>query len=255
MLPIAQTRMDDTVAVIKLANRPANALSYDLIEALDRALDTVTSSDARVIVFESEIEDFFVAGADLKLLAIADAAGFGRYLGTLRLLIERIASLSQLTIAVIDGMALGGGLELAMACTIRVASPTAELGVPEIKLGLLPGAGGTQRLPRLVGRGVALGLLLSGRSVTGDEAATLGLVDHVFERPVLMTEAIALARKFANGPRQAFAAIVRCVDAAQNLPLPDGLRFEGEAVRELFDTDDAREGISAFVEKRQATFE
>ncbi|RLE18391.1 MAG: enoyl-CoA hydratase, partial [Actinobacteria bacterium] len=142
-----------------MSSPPANALSYELVAQLDTALTAALADGAVVIVLASDVPRFFAAGADLKLLAEASPDDFGDYLATLRAFIERIGSLGQPTVASISGMALGGGLELALACTFRIAAVDALLGVPEIKLGLLPGAGGTQRLPRLVGRAAALDLL------------------------------------------------------------------------------------------------
>lgn len=244
----------DRVATITLASPPANALGTAVKEGLTAALDAAEAAGARVLVLRSDIAGFFAAGADLKLLAGADATGFAEYLDGLRGLLERIAGLPQLSIAAIDGVALGGGLELAMACTLRVATPRSKLGVPEIKLGLLPGAAGTQRLPRLVGRGPALDLLLTGRSADGEEGARLGLVDRLVPDGQADATAAELAARLASGPLDAQAAIVRCVDAARDLPFTDGLAVERDEILRLFDSGDAREGIRAFVEKRPAEF-
>lgn len=242
------------VATVTLANPPANALGTAVIEGLGAALDDAEAAGARVVVVRSEVEGYFAAGADLKLLAEADIVGFTTYLDRLRAVLERIASPGPLSIAAIDGFALGGGLELAMACTLRVATPRARLGVPEIKLGLLPGATGTQRLPRLVGRGPALDLLLTGRSAGGEEATRLGLVDRLVANGDADLAAAELAARLAAGPADALATIVRCVDAADALPLAEGVDVEREEILRLFATTDAREGIRAFVEKRPAEF-
>lgn len=247
-------RLDDGVAIIKMTSAPANALSYDLIAELDDSLTAALADGAKALVFCSGLERFFAAGADLKMLANATQDDFGHYLVTLRSFIERLANLSEPSIAVIDGMALGGGLELALACTFRTASASAMLGVPEVKLGLMPGAGGTQRLPQLIGRGPAIDLLLGGHSVDGTQAKALGLIDHLHPSAELVDRAIELAQLLANGPKQAIAAIVRCVDASSDLPLADGLAVEADEVQRLFNTKDAREGIAAFIDKRQASF-
>lgn len=207
-----------------------------------------------MIVVRSEVDGYFVAGADLKLLAGTDTEGFVRYLERLRGVLERLAALPQLSIAAVDGFAFGGGLELAMACTLRVATPRAKLGVPEIKLGLLPGAGGTQRLPRLIGRGPALDLLLTGRSIGGEDGARLGLVDRLAADGEANAVAADLAARFADGPAEALAATVRCADAARDLPLREGLAVERDEIVRLFTTPDAREGIRAFIEKRAPEF-
>ena len=251
--PFVELDIEAGVAVLSLSSPPANALSLALVENLERGIDEVLTEGATVLVFASRTPRFFAAGADLKLLANASSSEFSEYLVTLRSLIERIASLSQPTIAAIGGMALGGGLELALACTLRTASPQAGLGLPEVKLGLLPGAGGTQRLTRLIGRGPALDLLLTGRSVDGNEALALGLVDQLCSDD-LLRETVDLARLLAKQPKQAMEMIIRCVDAAGNGSFVDGMAFEQAAVEGLFDTPDAREGIKAFVEKRQPDF-
>lgn len=152
-------------------------------------------------------------------------------------------------------MALGGGLELALACTMRTASPRAQLGVPEVKLGLLPGAGGTQRLPRLIGRAAAVDLLITGRSIDGNHAVDIGLVDRLVPAGDLVDETIQLAQTLANGPKQAISAIMRCVDASADLPFAAGMDIEAHHVEQLFATPDAREGIAAFIEKRKPTFD
>lgn len=242
------------LATIELCRPPANALGSVLVEALTEALDEIEEADARAVVIRSTVPKFFAAGADLKLLSTLDRDEFGRYLADLRATIERLATLGPPTVAAIDGFALGGGLELAMACTMRIASPASRLGVPEVKLGLLPGAGGTQRLPRLVGRGPALDLLLSGRPIDAVEAERIGLVDLVVESDDVAAAAERIALDFVTGPSAALAAIIRCVDAARDLPLRAGMNVEADAVLDLFETAEAAEGIAAFLEKRPPSF-
>lgn len=247
--------MIDRVAVFTMTSPPANALSFELIAALDVAVTSALADKASVLVFTSGLERFFAAGADLKLLGQASAADFHRYLVTLRSFIERVNQLPQPSLAVIDGMALGGGLELAMACTFRLASPIAKLGLPEVKLGLLPGAGGTQRLPRLVGRAAAVDLLVTGRSVDGRQALDIGLVDRLEQPDELAAEATRFAQTLANGPKQAVTAIRRCVDASADLPFAEGMAVEAAQVEQLFATPDATEGIAAFLKKRDPNFD
>ncbi len=253
-MPAVETLVQDRIATITMHGEPANALGEELKAGLTGALDEAEAAGARVLVLTSSVPGYFAAGADLKLLGEADRAGFEEYLDGLRAVIERVAALAQPSIAVIDGYALGGGLELAMACTMRVASARSRLGVPEIKLGLFPGAGGTQRLPRLVGRGAALDLLLTGRSVAGDEAARIGLVDLVAGEAEIDAEAMRIAASLAAGPFDALAATVRCVDAARDLPLAEGLAVERDEILNLFDSTDAREGIAAFLGRRRPIF-
>lgn len=253
---VVQYRNVDGCAVVTMHRPPANALGEALIAGLDAAVDRILADGARAAVIRSAVPGFFAAGADLKLLRTFDAAGFLHYLSSLRTVLERIAEAPVVTVAAIEGHALGGGLELAMACSLRVASRQAGLGVPEVRLGLLPGAGGTQRLPRLVGRGPALDLLLTGRPASGEEAFRLGLVDRLVDDGEGKAEAAAmeLAHSFAQGPRLAHAAILRCVDAARDTPLEVGMRLERDEVVGLFETADATEGIAAFIEKRPAGF-
>lgn len=245
---------EDGVATITLDRPPANALGNDVITGLDAACDRCDTEAVGAAVFRSAVPGFFAAGADLKLLVDLDREKFLDYLHRLRAVLERIAGAEWPSIAAIDGHALGGGLELSMAATLRVASPSARLGVPEVKLGLLPGATGTQRLPRLVGRGPALDLLLTGRSATAEEGYRWGLIDRLVEPGKAEVEAHRWAAAFAGGPRSAHAAIVRCVDAARDLPLAKGLDVEKDEIVDLFATPDAREGITAFLEKRPARF-
>ena len=241
------------VAIITLDRPPVNALGNAIIDGLHSACDQADAAAGAAVVC-SAVPGFFAAGADLALLRGLDRDLFADYLQRLRGALERIASSSWVSIAAIDGHALGGGLELAAACTLRVASPRARLGVPEVKLGLLPGAAGTQRLPRLMGRGAALDLLLTGRSAGGDEGLRLGLVDRLVDDATPLAEATRWAKALATGPRAAHAAIVRCVDAARDLTFAEGLQVECDEVLALFDSPDGREGIEAFLQKRPAQF-
>ncbi len=186
-------------------------------------------------------------------------AGFGEddfmgYLESLRRPIERIGSSGRPSIAVIEGQALGGGLELAMAASLRVAGRDARLGLPETRLGLIPGAGGTQRLPRLVGRGPALDIMLTPRTVDAAEAHAIGLVDRVVDAGDAEKAALAWAAQLAALPTSALDAVLRCVDDAQELPLAEGLAREADRVGELFGGEDAREGVAAFLERRPPEF-
>jgi enoyl-CoA hydratase len=164
--------------------------------------------------------------------------------------VERLAAHSRPSIAVVEGLALGGGLELAMAATFRIAGDNALFTMPEVKLGLIPGAGGTQRLPRLVGRGNALRLMLLGNEISATEAAKMGLVDRVTHHGAALGAAMSLAEQLAGMQAAAMAAVMRCVDESADLPLSAGLAAEAVRINDLFDTADAREGISAFFQGR-----
>lgn len=231
---------------------PANALAPALLAALDALLDDFESNDAKVLVLCSAVSGFFAAGADLKHVANLSVDEFADYRDAARRPLERLATCRRPSIAVVEGRALGGGLELAMACTLRLASPAARLGLPEVALGLIPGAGGTQRLPRLVGRGRALELLLTGRQLEAEEALSIGLVDRVCADAA--DEARRLAERMARSSAFAMAAIMECVDAARDLPHDRGMAVEGVALLSAFEEGDGREGIAAFLEKRPPVF-
>jgi enoyl-CoA hydratase/carnithine racemase len=247
-------RQDGPVFEIVLDRSPANALGTAVIDGLQTALDAAEAVPTKVIVVSSAVAGFFAAGADIKHMSSVDAASFSEYGDALRGALERLATTSAVTVAAIDGLALGGGLELAMACTLRIAGTTSRLGLPEVKLGLIPGAGGTQRLPRLVGRGHALDLILTGRQVDADEALRIGLIDRLVEPGSAATVARQLALELCAASSPAQQAVIRTVDAAYDLPLRDGLRYEVEQIQQLFEYGEAAEGIRAFIDKRSPEF-
>jgi enoyl-CoA hydratase len=244
------------IAVVTI-NRPEklNALNEDVIARLSAVFESCRdSASIRAVILTGAGEKAFVAGADIGVLATLDAQGAretARRGQRLTLLME---SIGKPVIAAINGYAFGGGLELAMACTIRIAAEGAKVGQPEVKLGLLAGYGGTQRLPRLVGRGRALELLLTGEPIDAAEAHRIGLVNRVVKREVLLDEAKALAKKMlAAGPvavRLTLEAVARGLDVS----LPEGLEIEADLFGKVAATSDMKEGTAAFLEKRPAKF-
>jgi enoyl-CoA hydratase/carnithine racemase len=246
---------DGAIIEIVLDRPPANALGLEIIEGLHSAMDYAEAADAKVIMVASAVDGFFAAGADIKHMSAVDPALFREYGDALRGALERLAALPIISVAAIEGLALGGGLELAMACTLRVAAAGARLGLPEVKLGLIPGGGGTQRLPRLVGRGRALDIMLTGREVDADEAFWIGLIDR-FAEPGNTARAAAwqLAHELAAASTPAQLAVVRTVNAAYDRPLRDGLGYEVEQIQQLFEQGEAVEGLTAFVNKRSPNF-
>jgi enoyl-CoA hydratase len=250
-LPVGFERLD-RIFVVTLNRTPANALGLPLIDGLHAALDAFAETDARVLVLRSAVPGFFAAGADIKHMRTLDAAGFATYGESLRAPIERLAALTRPSIAVIEGRALGGGLELALAATLRVASPGARLGLPEPKLGLIAAAGGTQRLTRLIGRGRALELMLTAREIEGAAALEFGLVNRLSDRPGFA--AMELAELIASRSPAALSAVLKCVDDAEELPMHKGLAHEAARENELFARYDGQEGLRAFVEKRPPDF-
>jgi enoyl-CoA hydratase len=244
----------DGVLFVTLGRPPANALGSSLVEGLNWALNEFEISDARVLVIASALDGFFAAGADIKLMGTAGPAEFAAYGEQLRGPLSRLAASGKPSIAAIEGFALGGGLELALACTLRVGSRAARLGLPEAKLGLIPGAGGTQRLPRLVGRGRALDIMLTARDLTAEEAHAIGLLDRLVEPGAALEEATALAATLCRRSGAALTEIMRCVDDAQDKPLAEGLASEAARVNQLFTGPQAKEGLTAFLEKRQPDY-
>jgi enoyl-CoA hydratase/carnithine racemase len=241
----ASVGIDNGVALVSLENPPANALSLDLIA--ERA------EDIGAVVIRSSCVRHFAVGADLKLFASLDRGAYVGYLTRVRAMVEMLARLPMPTIAGIDGYAVGGGLELCLACTFRVATTRVRLGFPEVKLGLLPGAGGTQRLTRLVGRARALELLLSGRLVDASEALALGIVTRLAATSA-SDEALEWAQELAAGPREAISGILACTRAAEEDAPAEGMALEEAVSHMVFETADAKEGIAAFLEKRQPVF-
>src|SRR5918992_2778070 len=209
----------DGVLGILLQRPPANALGLPIVDGLHAALDRADQDrHVNVLVVASRIDGFFAAGADIKHMATIDGAGFQAYGDALRGVLDRLAEPARISVAAIDGVALGGGLELAMACTLRVGSARARFGLPEVKLGLIPGAGGTQRLPRFVGRGRALDIILTGRQVEASEAHAIGLVDRLVDAGKAEAAAGEIARARAAHPLPALRAATPAVDAPLYLP-------------------------------------
>lgn len=245
---------DGDLAVLTL-NRPEalNALSFDLIRAIGAALDEAAGWDIRALIVTGAGEKAFCAGADIKELMgrplMAEKAG--AELG--QRVFAKLDTLKVPSIAAINGYAFGGGLELAMACTFRVAGPKAKMGLPEIKLGLIPGYGGTQRLPRLVGEARALEMILTGRTITAPEALAMGLVNRLAEGD-LLEAAKALAGEFMAYGLPALALARAAVQRALSMPLHEGLRTEADLSTLAYRTQDAAEGLAAFVDKRKPHF-
>lgn len=242
------------ITVVTLQRPPANALGIPLLDGMHLAMDAAEKAGGvKVMIIGSALSGFFAAGADIKHLSTIDAETFTAYGDRMREVNDRLAAVPWISIAAVDGVALGGGLELAMACTLRVAGPGGRFGLPEVKLGLIPGAGGTQRLPRLVGRGRALDIMLTARQVEAEEAFRIGLVDRLTDGAAT-DAALEWARSLLGPSLPAQLAVVRTVDAAFDLPLAQGARYEVDQIQALFEDGEAAEGISAFVEKRKPQF-
>jgi len=245
---------DEEFAVITL-RRPAvlNALSFELIGQIGECILQAGRSNARALIITGEGEKAFCAGADIKELQSRSLAAQreGAELGqSVFALLDRLPIPS---IALVNGFAFGGGCELALACTLRLALPNAKLGLPEVKLGLIPGYGGTQRLPRLIGVGRALEMVMTGRIVGAEEALSIGLVNRIVQAPGLAA-AKAYAREFTGNGLRALQLAREAVQRALDVPLHEGLRVEADLSTLAYQTRDAAEGMQAFVEKRKASF-
>jgi enoyl-CoA hydratase len=247
---------DGAVAVVTMSRREAlNAFNTDQLRALLGVVEELSADrTVRCVVLTGEGRRAFAAGADIKEMTPMTPSE-GQVFGALGHAIGRgINAAPQPWIAAVNGFALGGGCEMALACDIRLASENAVLGQPEVGLGILPGWGGTQRLPRLVGPGLASELILTGRHVKADEALRIGLVNAVYPSEELMPRAMEMARTIAAQAPLAVAASKRAIALAFDIVLTNGLASEAASFALLFDTADQKEGMTAFAEKRAADF-
>ena len=244
---VVRVERDGAIAVVTIDHPPANAISRAVVLGITEAFDTAQADPScRGLVLTGGGPKFFAAGADISEFGSQGGDNIAQGQG-LTLAMER----SRLpVVAAVNGIAFGGGCELTLACDVRIASTAARFGQPEIKLGIIPGWGGTQRLPRLIGRTAAIELLLSGDPIDAARALALGLVSRVVEPDELLDTAIEVARKFAAQAPLALAATKRAVADGLDRPLSEGLDAERREFVGLFATEDAREGITAFLEKR-----
>jgi enoyl-CoA hydratase len=227
-------------------------MSSPLVADLTRALDALEADGGIGCIVIAGSDKAFAAGADIK--EMASKSLMDAYMGDFAAAWDRVAHVRKPTIAAVAGFALGGGCELAMHCDFIIAADNAKFGQPEIKLGVLPGIGGTQRLPRAVGKAKAMDLILTGRTMDAQEALSAGLVARVVPLAQLMDEAMKAAETIASMPLQATMMAKEAVNRAFEVPLAEGVRFERRVFHALFATEDQKEGMAAFVEKRPAKF-
>ncbi len=247
---------DGAIAIVTI-NRPnvLNALNSQTLDELRRAmLDLKQDDSARTIIVTGAGVKSFVAGADINELAVQTPTGGRDHALAGQHVFDVIENLGKPVIAAINGFALGGGCELAMACTLRVAADTAKLGQPEIALGLLPGYGGTQRLTRLVGKGRAMEMMLTGAPIAADEALRIGLVNRVVPATELMAAARTLAAQLARSAPIAMRYIINAVNKGVEMPFAEACQYEATLFGLVASTDDMREGTAAFLEKRKPEF-
>jgi len=231
-----------------------NALSFSILRDIGAALDAVHESDARALLITGSGDKAFCAGADIKelrgrsLIGQKQGAEFGQSV------FAKLETLPMASVALINGYAFGGGLEFALACTFRIATTNAVMGLPEIKLGLIPGYGGTQRLPRVIGEARALDLIMTGKTVTASDALDFGLISEIVDGPIV-EEGMAFARRFTRYSLPALKLARDAVQRAGDTPIHEGLKIEADLSTLAFQTKDAEEGMTAFEEKRKAEFQ
>jgi enoyl-CoA hydratase/carnithine racemase len=245
----------DGYAVVTLNRPPANTISGQLVAELEEAVEILAAEDAvRAIILTGSGDRIFCGGADLSGAFAGGPDDLDAFLRRGQALLRRIERLPKPVIAAIQGHATGGGCEIAMACHLRLMKETARIGQTESNLGIIPGFGGTQRLPRLIGRTKALELLILGTMVSGPEALALGLVNRLTKEGETLTEARALAATIARRAPVATRLIIECVDRGLDGPLGEGIDVEIRAFLETLRTEDAGEGIQAFFQKRPPEF-
>jgi enoyl-CoA hydratase/carnithine racemase len=247
---------DGGVGIITIDKPPVNALSAQVIAELEQAFDELgADADARVVVLRGAGERAFIAGADIsEFPSLGDEVQEDGSARGIQKLADRIEAFPKPVLVAIHGYCLGGGLETALACDIRIAAEDAQLGQPEIKLGLVPGGGGTQRLPRIVGPGRAALMNMTGDPITGTQASEWGLVERVVPREQLLEAALELARTLAERSPHALAVLKELARETRDLPIAEGLRREARAFARCLGSEDGREGVAAFLEKRQPTW-
>ena len=246
----------EAVGVITLDRPPANSYDRAFMEELDRAVEEARRDHAaKAIVVRSASERFFSAGADVTVFARSDLDAQNAFVVCANEAMGKFESTPKVVVAAINGHCLGGGLEIALCCDFRVAAEGSyKIGLPEVTLGLLPGTGGTQRLPRLIGKQKALDLLLRGAALGPQEALALGIVDEVVAAAELQQRAMERARAYAVGPTYAVGQIKLATVQGLGHSLADGLVIERQALLRLFASDDAKEGVTAFTEKRKPEY-
>ena len=251
-----KAEVENYIAVVTV-NRPdaLNSLSVDVLNELHEAFKTlIDDSNTGVIILTGAGKKAFIAGADIKYMQNLDKDGaleFGKLGQSLTVKIENS---SKPVIAAVNGYALGGGCELSTACHLRIASENAIFGLPEVKLGLIPGWGGTQRLPRIVGKGLATELIIGGRTINAQEAFRIGLVNKVVPQFELLTAVKGIANQILKNGPHAVTEALRCINASAGKTITEGLSFEVESFSNLFETNESNEGLTAFVEKRPPKF-
>lgn len=248
--------VEEGIALVTINHPPVNALDQKTVSELGQAMDELEKRpEAKIIILTGGGDKAFVAGADITAFTGLTRVTAEQFALSIQSILLKMEASKKVVICAINGLALGGGCEVAMACDIRIASEKAKLGQPEVNLGVMPGAGGTQRLPRLVGKGRAMELVFTTDVISAEEARAIGLVNRVVPPGSLLEEAKKMAKKIlAKGP-VAITLAKRAINEGLEMDLKEGLKVEAKLFGELFDTFDMREGVKAFLEKRPPRFE
>jgi enoyl-CoA hydratase len=245
----------DAAVVITINNPPVNALSSEVLDELDSALnDFAASADARVAIIRSALEDIFIAGADIHELKSTSAREIGSYIKKGQALFNKIEMLPKIVIAAVNGACVGGGNELALSCDIRIASENAHFGQPEIKLGLMPGWGGIERLVRLAGRGLAQVMLLTGNPINAQKGLETGFISKIVKRDELISSVKRLADELGQNAPLAVESTKEALYRCTGVPKTEAHRVEALLFERLFNTKDAHEGIDAFFNRCTPSF-
>lgn len=248
--------IEEGIALVTINHPPVNALDQKTVSELGQAMDELEKRpEAKIIILTGGGDKAFVAGADITAFTGLTRVTAEQFALSIESVLLKMEGSKKVVICAINGLALGGGCEVAMACDIRIASEKAKLGQPEVNLGVIPGAGGTQRLPRLVGRGRAMELVFTADMISAEEARAIGLVNRVVPPGSLLEEAKKMAKKILSKGPVAITLAKRAINEGLEMDLKEGLKLEAKLFGELFDTSDMKEGVKAFLEKRPARFE
>ncbi len=247
--------IDKNIAIVTINRPPVNPLNSDVFKELTQLIDELEDNEeVKAIIITGSGEKAFVAGADVKEMATKNIVSLNRMNKKSRETFTKIENVTKPVIAAINGLALGGGFELALACDIRISSDRAKFGFPEVGLGIIPGAGGTQRLQKMVGQGIAKELIYFGDMIEAKRAEELHLVNKVVEHENLLDEAITAAQKLAKKPVVALQMAKLAINSGSNVDIESGLSLETTAFATAFSSEDAQEGLTAFTEKRKPEF-
>ena len=255
---MVEYRVDKGVAILEINRPPVNSYTHELLRELDEALLQARFDDeVHVLVITGKVDKFFSAGADINMLSSKPLSYKNNFALHGHEVLMRMENTPKLVIAAINGHAVGGGLEIAMAADIRIARKEGgRVGLAEINLGVMPGMGGTQRLPRLVGKARALELCATGKTIAFEEALEMGLVHYIYERENFIEQVLDYARQFATPNKGSLAVgkVKRAIQTGLEISLPDGLALERELLAQTFASEDGNEGVKAYLEKRTAKF-